>query len=392
MHIFFSVGEPSGDQHAARLMKELQNRQPDVRLSGFGGIGMEQAGLESLFRLTDMAVMGFQALPLVGKFFRLVRRAEQFLQDEKPDAVVLVDFPGFNWWIARLAKAAGIPVFYYLPPQLWAWAPWRIRKVRRFIDHIISSLPFEREWYRKHGVSANYVGHPFFDEVAEKQLDESFVAQWKNRTSTTIAVLPGSRTHEVTYNFPSMVEIMKRLHARHPDVTFLLACFRDEFRRECLKELLVRAPTLPVQIFVGKTAEIIEAADCALMVSGSVSLEMLARKTPAAVIYRTSRLTHALGNRLLNCKYFSLPNLIADRPVMPEFLSSGDPSGVISEMTELLDLWIRLPEERQKASDELQQAVGDFPETGATRRAAEFILKALEPLPATRPDGISKAA
>ena len=380
MHIFFSVGEPSGDEHAAHLIAEMRKRQPNLRASGFGGPQMENGGFDSVFRLTELAVMGvFRVIPMLGKFYSLMKRAERFFAEERPDAVVLVDFPGFNWWIARKAKASGIPVFYYLPPQLWAWAPWRVERVKKFVDHVLSSLPFERDWYEEHGVKVNYVGHPFFDEVHERQLDQRFVELWsQHRPGKLVAVLPGSRSHEVHRNWPLMIQVMKRLRDRHPDVTFLVACYREEFRRFCLEKLLETEPSLPVQFFVGKTSEIIEAADCSLMVSGSVSLEMCARKTPAAVLYRVSWPTYCLGRILVHCKFISLPNLIDDREVMPEFLSVGNPAPQINSLTEILDRWLGVPEERQRVVEDLQATLGEFIETGATAIASEFILSRLE--------------
>lgn len=375
MHIFFSVGEPSGDQHAALLMRELQQRQPDVRVSGFGGPLMEQRGLQSLHRLTDLAVMGVaQIAPLLGKFYSLVQQAERFLASEKPDAVVLVDFPGFNWWIAKKAKALGIPVFYYMPPQLWAWAPWRIKRVKRFVDHVLTSLPFEHDWYKQHGVNADYVGHPFFDEVAQHQLDTRFVDAFSSRTSPTVAILPGSRTQEVHRNWPVMLNVMRRVHARHPETHFLVACYRDHHRRRCVAELLTHAPTLPVSVYTGKTSEIIEVSDCAMMVSGSVSLEMIARQTPAAVLYKSDWVMYAMVKLLVTCKYMSLPNLIAGREIMPEFPFVGDPTVVINRLTDTLDRWLRLPEERQRVMQELDACAAGFRETGATVRTAELIL------------------
>jgi len=378
VHLFFSVGEPSGDQHAAHLIHELQQRQPDVRISGFGGPQMEQAGLQSLYRLTNLAVMGiFRVLPLLWRFYSLVKQARRFLAEQRPDAVVLVDFPGFNWWIARAAKAAGIPVFYYLPPQLWAWGPWRVEKVRRFVDHVLSGLPFEKQWYKERGIDVDYVGHPFFDEIADRPVDAQFVEQWTTGTAPTVAVLPGSRTQELARNWPVMVETLRRLHARHPGVRFLVACYRQSHRRHCLAHLLTHAPTLPVQLFVGKTPEIIEAADCALMVSGSVSLEMVARKTPAVVLYRISFLTQHLGRPLLQCPYISLPNLIAGREVMPEFISTGPPEGTIRGVVDVLDRWLRLPEERERAATAMLASMQGFGSTGATARTAELICERL---------------
>ena len=168
MKIFFSVGEPSGDQHAAHLITELQSRGTSIECVGFGGPQMREAGCRIDFQLTNLAVMGFfRVLPMVHRFWQVYQQAKAQFQRERPDAVVLVDFPGFNWWIASAAKAQGIPVFYFCPPQLWAWASWRIKKVKKFVDHVLACLPFEAEWYQQRGVPAEYVGHPFFDEVAD---------------------------------------------------------------------------------------------------------------------------------------------------------------------------------------------------------------------------------
>jgi lipid-A-disaccharide synthase len=378
MHIFFSVGEPSGDEHGAHLIDELRTRQPDVRISGFGGPDMEQSGLESLFRLTNLAVMGIlRVLPLLWKFYSLVKRAERFFAEQKPDAVVLIDFPGFNWWIARKAKAAGIPVFYYLPPQMWAWGQWRITKVRRFVDHVISALPFERDWYEARGVAVEYVGHPFFDEIADKPLDRRFIESWSQRKSPLVAVLPGSRNQEVSRNWPVMLEVLRRLHTRHPELTFLVACYSDAHRRECVQEMLIKAPSLPIQFFVGRTSEIIELGDFSLMVSGSVSLEMVARRTPSVVLYRIGRGLDILRRIGFQIRYISLPNLIANREVMPEFLSVGNPEPAIRAITDVLDRWTRLPEERQLAVAQLESLADGLVETGATRRTADFIVRTL---------------
>ena len=232
MHIFFSVGEPSGDNHAAHLIKELTARRRDLRISGFGGPAMEQAGCHVLFPLTTMAVMGIVAvLPLIWKFYKLVKQAEDYFARHKPDVVVLVDFPGFNWWIARKAKAAGIPVIYYLPPQLWAWGSWRIKRVRKYVDLVLSGLTFETDWYAERGIPVMYVGHPFFDEVADHRLDQSFCREWGSTQSSTVAILPGSRKQEILRCWPLLLNIIQKLHTRFPHVNFLVANYKETQRQ-----------------------------------------------------------------------------------------------------------------------------------------------------------------
>lgn len=379
MKIFFSVGEPSGDQHAAHLIEELRARRPELEFEGYGGPRMEQAGCRLHFRLTDLAVMGiWRVLPLLWKFLTLVRQAERSFRESPPDAVVLVDFPGFNWWIARKAKAAGIPVFYYMPPQLWAWASWRVKKVRRFVDCVLSALPFERDWYAARGVNVEYVGHPFFDEVAHRRLDGGFVESLRSGAGRTVGLLPGSRDHEVSRNFPVMLAIVEKLTRRHPDLRFAVACYKESHRDACRQMLDRRGPRLPVELFVGKTSEIIEASRCCLMVSGSVSLEMLARETPAVVMYSVDRITYWIGRMLISCRFMSLPNLIAGRALLPEFLIVGRPGGELAAMTGIVDGWLADPALLALSHRELRRLKEEVVQSGATERAADAILRPLE--------------
>lgn len=379
MHIFLSVGEPSGDQHGAALMRALRRRHPHARFSGFGGPLMEDAGLQSLHRLTDLAVMGVLAvLPLLWTFFKLVRQAGRFIESERPDAVVLIDFPGFNWWIARKAKRAGVPVFYYMPPQLWAWAPWRIRKVHKFVDHVLAALPFEADWYAQRGVSVECVGHPFFDEVASHPIDDNICTALRACSRTgdrecVVGFLPGSRNQEVRRNFPVMLRIARMLHQRHPELRFPIACYKESHRELCREMIVLQAPDLPIDLHVGRTPEIIAASDCCLMVSGSVSLELLARGTPAVVMYRGSPLTYVLIKLLVTCRYMTLANLIAGRAVMPEFPFAGHVFDHSLRMTDILDGWISEPETLAATRQVLIKLRNRVSETGAVERAAESI-------------------
>jgi lipid-A-disaccharide synthase len=379
MRIFFSVGEPSGDQHAAHLIDELRRRVPVFEAVGFGGPLMETAGCRLLYRMTDLAVMAiFRVLPMLLTFWRLYRQAKQSLAEHRPDAVVLVDFPGFNWYIARAAKRLGIPVFYYMPPQLWAWAPWRIKKVRKFVDHILSGLTFERDWYASRGIDATYVGHPFFDEVSDHPLDQTFLEERRRDASVrNVAILPGSRHLEITRNGPALVQVMRNLAALHPDVVFRVACYK-EAHRELLQTMCNDSGfALPVEFCVGKTPEIVELGECCLMVSGSVSLELLARRTPAVVTYKGGPLAGALAKRVLTCKFISLPNLLADREVMPEFMYSGDDAAVVPKITRILDDWLSNAALLAAKRREMEELAAATATTGATARAADAILARL---------------
>ncbi|MCA9079463.1 MAG: lipid-A-disaccharide synthase [Planctomycetaceae bacterium] len=379
MRVFFSVGEPSGDHHAAQLITQLRQRCPKLHAEGFGGPHMREVGCETLYPLTELAVMGVsQVLPHLKQFYDLVGQAREHFRTHRPDCVVLVDFPGFNWWIARAAHREGIPVYYYCAPQLWAWAPWRIRRVRKHVDCVLSVLPFEAEWYRSRGVKVEYVGHPFFDEVAEHELDAPTLAQLRSSSQRQVAILPGSRRQEVNANFPHMLQAMRQLHALHPEVRFPVACYKQWHHDRCRELIGAEFAQLPIDLYTGRTSEVLAAADCSLMVSGSVSLELLARRVPAVVMYKGTVFTELLVRMLITCKYMSLPNLVADRELMPEFPFSRNFDQHIRGMVSHLDRWLSEPLELAAVRTELDRLADAIVETGGVARAAEVILELLD--------------
>lgn len=384
MHLFFSVGEPSGDQHAAHLIRELRRRRADVRCVGFGGDAMQAAGCEIHFPLTDLAIMGlFAVIPLLWKFWKLAQQARRYFEQHRPDAVVLIDYSGFNWFIAKYAKRAGVRVIFYIPPQVWAWKEQRVERIRRWVDDVLCVLPFEPQWYAERGLKVDYVGHPFFDEVADHRLDATFLEDWSSAKYRNVAILPGSRNSEVRHNFPLMVEVIRRLHERHPQARFLVACYKESHRRFCGTYLMTHGRRLPVHLFVGKTPEIVEAGEFCLMVSGSVSLEVLARGKPAAVMYWCPWPTYLIGRMLVKVKYYSLPNLFVDREVMPEFLFIGGSQKRLAPLTEVLHGWLSVEDRLAAAREEMLDLRDRFAQTGATRHAAEIVLQRVAPAAVT---------
>lgn len=396
--VFFSVGEPSGDQHAARLIHALRRRgQPasgpnrmlhasanEIRLRGFGGPEMESAGCRLDLDLTQHAVVGLlEVIPKIREFFRYVDQAEAIFARGEIDAVLLVDFPGFNWHVARRAKKHGIPVYYYCPPQLWAWGGWRVRKMKRLIDHVLAVLPIERDYFSKHGIESTYVGHPFFDAVAESQLDDRVMSTLQPADDTQlVAVLPGSRNHEVHRNWPIMLESIRQLRQKHPETRFAVACYRDAHCMWCRDQLSESDSKLPIEFYVGCTSEIIQSARCAMMVSGSVSLEMMARRTPAAVIYRVGRLLYAFGKCVVGVDSMTLPNLMhvgsgREEKVFPEMVSVGAPDKAVEFLTASVDAM--LGDEfyyRQKLAH-LDRLSDQYARPGGTMRAATWLCQQL---------------
>lgn len=377
--LFFSVGEPSGDLHASNLIAQLKSRAPELQFRGLGGSKMAASGCQIDYELTQLAVVGmFEVLPKLREFFRVADLAEEVLKRERPRAVVLVDFPGFNWHIARRAHQLGIPVVYYLPPQLWAWGAWRLNKLRRTVDHVLCNLPFEPAWYAARNVEVEYVGHPFFDEVVTRQLDQTFIGQWREHDGLQVAVLPGSRTREVEKIWPMQLAAIRHLTSRYPNTRFLVAAYRDHHVELCRARLTSADRSLDLQFFVGKASEIIEMSDCALMKSGSVSLEMMARATPTVVTYHASRTFYAIGRRLTNLNSMTLPNMIAGETVMPEFLAVGSTAKATKQVIAALDRLLGDPDARAAQAEKLQALADRYAQPGASQRAAQAILNVIE--------------
>src|SRR5262249_5450241 len=250
----------------------LRKRLPEAEFVGFGGPHLARAGAKVLYPLVDLAIMWFGRVLLnLHKFLALASMADRYFRHERPDAVILIDYPGFHWWIAWRAKVRTIPVFYYVPPQIWAWAGWRVKKVRKYVDHVLCSLPFEPPWYHARGVpGAVYVGHPYFDELAERTLDDAFLETQRGRGGPVIAILPGSRTQEVTRNFPIMLRAAAKLAPRRPDARFVVACLHDRHRALVEKRIAESGFHLPIEVFAARTPELIRLASVAWAVSGSV--------------------------------------------------------------------------------------------------------------------------
>ncbi len=378
MRIFLSAGEPSGDLHAANLARALRSLRPDVEIVGFGGDHMEKAGVSLLFRLTDLAVMWFGRVLLnLHKFFEQADRADIFFRDQKPDVLILVDYPGFHFALAKRAHARGIPVVWYVPPQLWAWAGWRVEKVRKWVDHVLCSLPFEPQWYRDRGVpNAAFLGHPYFDELADRPLDDAFLAHHRERGGPVIALLAGSRTQEVKRNLPMMLRAAAKVAQSRPETRFLVASLHDrhaKLAREIAEGSGIRLDRL--EVLSGKTAEIIRLAHVAWSVSGSVGLELMVEALPTVVVYKVRDFDLLVARQFIKSKYISLVNLLADDEVMPEYLTPRD---VSSEMAGWALKWLNDPAERARASKVLADLRDKVAIPGASSRAAERIVQILD--------------
>jgi len=396
MKIFFSAGEPSGDLHGANLIRQLRALRPDVEAVGYGGPEMAAAGCRLHVDLTALAVMWLLRVIInIHKFLALAGRADRYFRHHRPDAVVLIDYPGFNWWIARRAKAHGIPVFYYAPPQIWAWAPWRIKKMRRYVDHVLCSLPFEARWFAERGCNATFVGHPFFDEVRRQQLDPEFVAQHVEQPGPLVTILPGSRTQEVEANLKYLLRAARIVRAQVPQVRFAVASFKPHQAE--MARAAVAESGVPAEVYLRRTPELIRLADCCMAVSGSVSLELLFQAKPTVVLYWISPLAYAIQKRFRKVKYITLVNLLTGCELFPKDLSPYDPDSPLDaevlfpeyltyedrspQLARHVIGWLTDRPARQALVDRLERMKTEVGHGGAARAAANYIVDTLDALP-----------
>lgn len=311
--LFLIAGEASGDLHGSSLARQILLQQPDLALRGMGGDRMSAAGVELIQHIEGASFMGFvEVVRHLPTIWRLFRKLQADILDWRPDALILIDYPGFNLRMAKFARKHGIRVIYYISPQVWAWNPGRAHRMRQLIDRLIVILPFEPDFFAQYGMEAHFVGHPLLDVLppAPPSLCGDFSYLKGNRP--LVALLPGSRLQEVERMLPVMLEVV---NARQ-DFDFVLAIASN------LKpEVMVPGNLLPNLRWVqGSTYEVLGLADAALVTSGTATLETALLGVPQVVCYRGNWLSYQIARRLIRVPYISLVNLILNRSVVPELI------------------------------------------------------------------------
>lgn len=332
MRIYLSAGEPSGDHLGASLARALAERAPDAVLEGYGSGEMRDAGVEIFFDLPAMAVMGF--LPVIRHIptlRRLYRETVAYLETQRPDAVVLIDYPGWHFVVAKAAKRLGIPVVQFVAPQLWAWAPWRIRKVRKRMDRVLVVLPFEEQYFKDRGVDARYVGHPLIDRLGKlaAALPPAEGASPSADGARLVGILPGSRTQEWEALLPLFLDVAKRLHADDDRLRFTVACAK-EAHLDSMRAIVADAG-FDCPVVHGETTRIQRDAALVLTSSGTATLECTYFRTPMVVAYPVKRTARYLSRYVVTAPYITLANLLAGRELVPEFLWAGEPADRITD-------------------------------------------------------------
>ncbi len=373
--VLFTAFEPSGDDHAAAIIKVLKELCPNLTIYGWGGRKMEAAGAQIIAFTGDDAVMGMPGLAKIKEHKRINASIEEWLVDHPIRVHIPVDSPAANFPVCKLTKAVGAKVVHMVAPQLWAWAPWRIRKLRRLTDHVMCVLPFEEDWFKSRGVDATFIGHQLFDEPMDFDALDEQIANW-TRGEQNIALMPGSRPGEMRKNFPLLLGAYIKLANEHPEMRGLVAATREEIEPE-LRKIAVDAQLAwpdSLDMTHSNTDAVIRWCDLAMVVSGTVTLQIAKQHKPMVIVYKMiSRwLWTLIAQWLIQTKFITLPNLIAGRVICPELVPHFGGSDPIADRV------VELLEEQdvfKKQVQELQDIGKVFESQNASENAAKIIAR-----------------
>jgi len=370
--VLFTAFEPSGDDHAASVITELTKSCPDLVIYGWGGRKMEAAGAQIIEFTGDDAVMGMPGLAKIKEHQRINAAIEEWLKDHDIKVHVPVDSPAANFPVCKLTKASGARIVHMVAPQLWAWAPWRIRKLRRLTDHVMCVLPFEEAWFKSRGVDATFIGHPLFDSELDTDLLDDQIKDWP-KGDQKIALMPGSRPGEIRKNFPLLLGAYIKLANEHPNMRGLVAATREDLEpvlRKIGREAGLQWPD-SLDITYSNTDAVIRWCDLSIVVSGTVTLQIAKQHRPMVIVYKLGRVGWTLIARwLIQTKFITLPNLIAGREIVPEMVPHfGGAEPIADRVVEFL-------EDSDKFNEQIQQLeeIGRvFVSENASKNAARII-------------------
>ena len=369
--VLVSCGEPSGDLYAGALVEQLRRREPDVRVLGLGGDRLRAAGAELVGDFRGLTVTGLvEALRVLPTSLAMLRRLVRVARETRPDVLVVIDFPDFNFRLAAAVRRLGIPVVYYIPPQLWAWRSGRMRTLRELADRILVIFPFEPEIYRKAGTAATFVGHPLVELATPRASREAFLSSLGLSPGLRIVgLLPGSRPNEVKEMLPRLLAAAPLVSAAVPDARYLIA--RAPNLPDELFASVADAP-VPISIVEERADDVLSSCDVVVTASGTATVQAAIHECPMVVVYRLAPLTYALGRRFVHVDTFAMVNLVAGERVAPELIQDAfTPEAVAREAVRLLtDV-----EYRGRTIAALRRVKEKLGGGGATARAADAVLE-----------------
>ena len=370
--VLIIAGETSGDLHGANLVRAVHRMAPEVEFYGIGGDRLREAGVETLIHSSRLAVVGLtEVLTKLRAVSEALGRVKRSLAEKGPDLAILIDFPDFNLHVATQLKKRGVPILYYVSPQIWAWRRWRIRKIKRLVDKMVVILPFESVLYEKVGVDVTFVGHPLLDVVQPESNRQAFLTSLGvDPERRIVGLFPGSRDHEVNRLLPVMLGAAVRMLGRASDLHFLVAVAPDIDGRAISR--LAAAHGLPLTLIEGAPYEAMAASEVLVVASGTVTLEAAILGIPMVIVYRVSTPTYWIGRMMARVRHIGLVNLVANRTVVPELIQKDVTSEGVAEKTlsMLMD-----PQYFSVMKSELQTVREKLGRPGASDRAAHVVLE-----------------
>ena len=375
MRVMISCGEPSGDLYAGALAREIKALDPSAQLTGFGGDRLREAGASLVSDFSGLSVTGLlEVARTLPRTYAAYRRMIAEATESRPDVFVAIDFPDFNFRLAHAIRSLGVPVVYYISPQLWAWRPGRMKTMKRIADRVLVIFPFEEEIYRAAGVPVQWVGHPLLDVIALPEPREVFLRRHAlDPAQPVVALLPGSRRNEVSAILPGLADAARLIRQRIPRAQFLLAR-APHLPDELFAPLDGGADVAPVDVLVvpGLTDDVLAAADVALVASGTVTVQAAIHECPMVVVYRLSPLTYRLGRPFVQVNTFAMVDLVAGETIVPELMQDDfTPEAVAKQALDLLTD----PKAALRVRTALRAVRHKLGEPGASRRAARAVLE-----------------
>ena len=374
-NVMIVAGEASGDMYGARVVEEAHRLDSSVRFFGIGGAAMRRAGVETLVDSKEMAVMGlFEIVSHFDVIYRAFKLLKSRLLNEKPDLLILIDYPGFNLRLAAVAKRAGVKVFYYITPQVWAWHSSRARKIARLVDHAAVILPFEAPFFEQVGLPVTFVGHPLLEMALPSMTIEAAQKEFGlDHNLRTVGLFPGSRKREIDSLLSVMLESAKLLQERFPDLQFILPLASSIDRGAVDRK--VSESGVAVTVVEGKNYDVMQTCDVIIAASGTVTMEIALFGIPMVIVYKASPLTFAIGIRLLNVDHVGICNIVAGERIVPELLQDdANPLRIADELTKMLADSHYANSIRHKLL-KVRSLLGD---SGASRRVARLAMDIME--------------